>query len=107
VTFPRFLLDSGESIQRMTVPWAAAVTVWWCLPLLGLLLGSQSRMLRWGGSMIYVGVAAWTLAGVYRSESSTAVFGIVFPPLYLALAVAVLLGLEAVTLRRGRPNRQA
>ena len=91
VTLPRFLLDTTDSIQRMPVPWAAALTAWWCLPLLGLLTTAR--------------VAGLSLAATYRNTHSTAAFGIYFMPLYLAAGVGVLLGVEALVVRRQKQER--
>jgi hypothetical protein len=46
VSFPRFLLDSTDSIQPAPPWWAAAMTAWWCLPLLPLLRAARSVRTR-------------------------------------------------------------
>jgi hypothetical protein len=105
VTFPRFLIDSTDSIQPMPLPWAALMASWWCLPLLWLLRSARSATLAWAGSVSYVVFAAFSQAATYRDTHSTAIFGVAFWPPYLAIGIAVLLGLEAVAMRvRRRDN---
>jgi hypothetical protein len=105
VSLPRFLLDSTDSIQRATVPWAVALTVWWCLPLVWLLRTARSTVVARGGSAAYVVFAGFSLAATYRNTHSTAAFGIVFWPPYLAAGIAVLLGVEALVFRHQRRGR--
>jgi hypothetical protein len=105
VTLPRFLLDSTDSIQPMAVPWAVALTAWWCLPLLWLLRTARSSATAWAGSATYVAVAGCSLAATYRNTHSTAGFGIMFVPVYLAVGVGLLLGLEALVVRHQKQER--
>jgi hypothetical protein len=105
VTLPRFLLDSTDSIQRLAVPWAAALTAWWCLPLLWLLRTARSRAAAWAGSAGYIAAAGFSLAATYRNTHSTTGFGIMFVPVYLAAGVGLLLGLEALVIRHQKQDR--
>jgi hypothetical protein len=102
VSFPRFLLDSTDSIQPASLPWAALMTAWWCLPLVWLLRSARSAAVAWVGSLIYLVFAAFSQAAAYRDTHSTAIFGVAFWPPYLAAGIAVLLGLEALAVRLKR-----
>lgn len=104
VTAPRFLLDSADSIQRMSLPWAVAMTGWWCLPLLWMLGTARSKRLARVGGGAYVIFAALILTAIYRDTHSTAGFGILFVPAYLGGGIAVLLWIEALVVRRHRPD---
>lgn len=94
VTLPRFLSDEGPSIRRMTWQWATGVTLWWLLPLALFLLSVRTRVLLIVGAVAYVATAAVVLAAVYEDEHSTAAFGIVFTPICLCVAVAMVVGGE-------------
>ena len=93
-TTPRFLFDHAPSIQRMSAPWALALTTWWLLPLSLFLLAARSTLALVVGGTGYVAAAAYLLAATYRNEHSTAGFGIVFTPIYLSFALLALIGLE-------------
>jgi hypothetical protein len=94
VTLPRFLLDSADSIQRMTLVQAAGVAAWWLAPLTWFLWVVRSTVVLVTGAALYVATAALLLPSMYANDSSTAGLGIVFGPAYLAFAAAVVLAAE-------------
>jgi hypothetical protein len=99
VTFPRFLLDSADSIQKMTPLQAAGVAAWWLAPLMWFLWVARSTIVLVTGAALYVATVALLLPSVYANDSSTAGLGIVFGPAYLAFAAALLLAAERLVVR--------
>lgn len=102
ITMPRFLFDSTDSIQPLSFPWAIGLTVWWCAPLLLLMTAARLPLVRYGGAVAYLVGTASVLSAVYGDTSSTAIFGIVFVPAYLTVAVALVVGADRIVFRRGR-----
>jgi hypothetical protein len=102
ITMPRFLLDSTDSIQSLSVPWAVGLTAWWCAPLFLLMTTARLPVIRYGGVLAYLAVAALVLPAVYRDTSSTAIFGVVLVPVYLTMAVVVVVGADRLVCRRTR-----
>jgi hypothetical protein len=98
VTLPRFVLDSADSIQRMTPLQAAGVAAWWVAPLMWFLWVARSTIVLVTGAALYVAAAALLLPSMYANDSSTAGLGIVFGPAYLAFAAAVVLAAERLVL---------
>lgn len=94
VTLPRFLFDHAAAIQRMTLPWAVTITGWWLLPLFWFLRTAKSTILLWVGGILYVATAGVSLNSTYANDHSTAGFGVFFVPIYLAIGVAMVLGVE-------------
>lgn len=104
VTFPRFLLDSADSIQRVGLVWALGLTAWWCLPLLWFTATAHSAALWWAGSAAYVSFAAWSLAATYGNTHSTAGFGLFLVPIYLAGVAMAIVGTEQLLRTRRHQN---
>ena len=107
VTLPRFLLDSTDSIQPASLPWALVLTFYWCAPLAVLVAFARTSVLGVVGAGAYVIGTGFWLAAVYRNEDSTAAFGVFFGPLYFGVGVAVLLAVEALWIRMAGPKRRS
>ncbi len=106
LAFATFTTSSADAIQPMSTDWAAGLTFWWCAPLIAVSLLPVRR-----ASVIAFGIAyglgeGLALQGAYSSDSSTAGFGVVFGPIYVAgpAAVFALVMRPLLGTRRRRPR---
>ena len=78
-----FLAVHGKMVAPANFYFGVVFAVWWFSPLVYYWTRVATLIGAWLLGLAYIGVSAWLLMWIYRSESSTAALGFLFLPPFL------------------------